>query len=274
MILYMSDLDGTLLTSEQKLSQETVRTINDLIESGLSFSIATARSLDSASKLIAPLRLELPMVLFNGAFVYDPVRKENIVSNFLSKEEADRILDAYEENGISAIVYTVGERGEQKVYYKGIFNKGEEDYIRSRTANGDRRFRQTDDFAAAKREQVIMINAIHSKEVLDPMHGLFGKDKQVSCHYSRDIYSGFYWLELSHANCTKRKGVETVKRLVGAEKLVCFGDQLNDIPMFEIADEAYAVAGAHPRVKALATNVIGSNDDDGVARFLRETYTH
>jgi len=51
---------------------------------------------------------------------------------------------------------------------------------------------------------------------------------------------------------------------------VVFGDGLNDIPMFEIADEAYAVAGALDELKQHATGIIGSNEEDAVANFLKK----
>ena len=47
-----------------------------------------------------------------------------------------------------------------------------------------------------------------------------------------------------------------------------FGDQVNDIGMFRMADEAYAVAGAAPELARHATAIIGSNDEDAVARWL------
>ena len=49
-----------------------------------------------------------------------------------------------------------------------------------------------------------------------------------------------------------------------------FGDGINDLDMFHIADEAYAVENAVPELKAAATAVIVSNDEDGVAKWLRE----
>ena len=54
------------------------------------------------------------------------------------------------------------------------------------------------------------------------------------------------------------------------DKLVCFGDNLNDLSMFEGADECYAVSNAHESVKQIATGIIDSNNNDGVARFLAE----
>ena len=61
-----------------------------------------------------------------------------------------------------------------------------------------------------------------------------------------------------------------LKEYLGCDRVVAFGDQNNDIDMFEVADEAYAVENAVEELKAVATGVIASTDDDGVAHFLRE----
>ena len=61
--------------------------------------------------------------------------------------------------------------------------------------------------------------------------------------------------------------------MLKCEKLIVFGDGKNDIDMFQIADESYAVANAHEELKKHATAVILSNDEDGVARWLEVNYT-
>jgi hydroxymethylpyrimidine pyrophosphatase-like HAD family hydrolase len=58
--------------------------------------------------------------------------------------------------------------------------------------------------------------------------------------------------------------------MLGCTRVVSFGDAINDIPMFEISDECYAVANAVPELKKIATAIIDSNDDDGVAVFLKK----
>jgi len=58
--------------------------------------------------------------------------------------------------------------------------------------------------------------------------------------------------------------------MFNCEKVVVFGDGKNDIDMFEIADEGYAVSNAHETLKEKATGIIGSNDEDGVAKWLEQ----
>jgi len=54
--------------------------------------------------------------------------------------------------------------------------------------------------------------------------------------------------------------------------VVAFGDGRNDIDMFELADESYAVQNADEQLKRYATSVISSNDEDGVAHWLEDNY--
>lgn len=67
---------------------------------------------------------------------------------------------------------------------------------------------------------------------------------------------------------SKANAVLHLARLLGCRHIVCFGDGINDIPMFRIADECYAVANAAPELKEIATDIIPCNNEDGVAKWL------
>lgn len=64
--LYVTDLDGTLLTSQKNVSEYSEKTINALIENGMLFTYATARSLSSASKVVGGIHFQTPIVAYNG----------------------------------------------------------------------------------------------------------------------------------------------------------------------------------------------------------------
>lgn len=63
-----------------------------------------------------------------------------------------------------------------------------------------------------------------------------------------------------------------LKEYLQADELISFGDNLNDLPMFEVSDYCYAVENADILVKQAATGVIKSNMDNGVALFLEEYF--
>lgn len=270
MTLYVSDMDGTLMNSEEELSEATISTINELIDKGMKFSLATARSFNSAARLINSLNLNLPIILHNGVFIFDPVKQVNIRSNFMEPETVYGVMDIFKDMDIIPIVF-VRKNDESKVYYKGIFNDGEAQFINSRLARNDKRFTLVDSFDKYLPDNVITLIAIGSNQVLKPAYLRIKEKYDLTVHYAEDIYSGAYWLEITHKYANKRDSVIWLKELVGADKLVCFGDHLNDIPMFEAADEKIAVSNAHDSLKKLATSVIGSNDDNGVAQYLRKS---
>lgn len=102
------------------------------------------------------------------------------------------------------------------------------------------------------------------RPVYDALRGTY------RCYFARDIYTGEMWLEVMHRDASKANAALKLKAMLGCERLVCFGDALNDLSMFGIADESYAVENAAQALKAVATGVIASNAADGVAHRLRE----
>ena len=83
-----------------------------------------------------------------------------------------------------------------------------------------------------------------------------------------DLYTREQWLEIMPKAASKASAALWLKSSLGCGRLVVFGDGENDVDLFEAADEAYAVANAADVLKAVATGVIGANDEDGVARWL------
>lgn len=270
MNLYISDLDGTLLNSKQVVSETSTKIINKLIDLGLNFTIATARSYEASKNILKPLNLKLPIILNNGAFVYDPVLGKNIVENYLDNETADFILKSYEAKSISPLISAVDSRGNKKIFYKDIFNMGQQIYINSRKENKDKRLTKVDDFLELKDYNIINIFAIEKMGDLDYAYELFANTIDVSCHYTEEIYSkGFFWLETTNPNANKKSAAKFLKEYLKIDKLICFGDNLNDEPLFKVADEKYAVRNAYKQLKDLATGIIDSNNEDGVAKFLQ-----
>lgn len=271
--LYISDLDGTLLGDDQRISDESVRILNGLIGRGVPFSVATARSYESARALLEGLDLRLPAIFMNGVFMTDAKKGETLDSRYLANELGQAIAALYLEMGLNPVVYTTDQEGKSRVYYRGIFNASESAYFEDRLRKERDRFRLVDDYAACLTERVIAVNAIETPERLEAAYAALKERAGCVCHYGPDIYApAYHWLEVSSDLATKRHGALRLKERYGYERFVCFGDNLNDLSMFEAADECYAVANAHEAVKRLATGVIGSNAENGVARFMESRF--
>ena len=69
---------------------------------------------------------------------------------------------------------------------------------------------------------------------------------------------------------SKANAILQLKEMFSCDKVIAFGDGKNDVDVFEIADESYAVSNAHEALKEKATGIIGSNNEDGVAKWLEK----
>ena len=91
----------------------------------------------------------------------------------------------------------------------------------------------------------------------------------LSLDFYQDIYNDGVWcLEAYSSSASKGAAAKLLQTITKAERLVAFGDSLNDLSLFAACDEAYAVENAHPQVKAAATGIIGKHYEDGVTRYL------
>lgn len=261
--LYISDLDGTLLRSDQTLSEYTCGVINRLTESGMLFSYATARSLISAKKVTGGLSAKIPLITYNGAFVFDNVTEEKLVSNYFDKSVLD-LLEELFQNGIYPIVYAFVDGAEKFSFVPELSTRGMNTFLDTRLDDVRRNSVSCAD--DLKKGNIFYITCIDSPEKLEPF---YHKYKDIyHCIYDRDYYSKEQWLEFLPLSASKANAVKQLKELLDCEKVVVFGDGKNDIEMFRVADEAYAMKNAHPDLKKLAAGIIGGNDEDSVAKWL------
>ncbi len=263
--LYVSDLDGTLLRSSEKLSENTARTINDFVSKGMLFSYATARSFITAKKVTKGLDARIPLIIYNGTFIIDNVTEEILLSNYFD-DTVYGLLDRLFGEGIYPIVYAFIDGKEKFSFIPELLTRGEQDFVDSR--KGDIRTNSVETPEELKRGDIFYISCIGEPEKLLPMYEEF-KEK-YHCVYQRDFYTGDQWLEMLPLSASKANAAMQLKRMLGCDRIVAFGDGKNDIDMFEAADEGYAVSNAHEELKRTATGIIRSNDEDGVAEWLSE----
>ena len=115
--LYVSDLDGTLLNSQQQTSTYTNQTIEKLVDQGMLFSYATARSYYSAKPATKGLSAKIPLILYNGAFIIDNQSQEILVSNFFLKEEVNDLAHYFNQKDFYPIVYAfINEQEKLRCY--------------------------------------------------------------------------------------------------------------------------------------------------------------
>lgn len=263
-ILYVSDLDGTLLNENQEVSPYTARVINRMVEAGGLFSYATARSFVTASKATAGVTARLPAAVYNGAFVAEFPTGRLLRTNTFSSEEGREVLEALLCSSISPIVYSLLKGRERFSYVMGNVSPGAAEFLQTR--QGDIRERPVKTLEELAEGEIFYFTCIDEEEKLRPLYETW--QGRCRCIFDRDFYTRRYWLELMPRQATKAHAVLQIKEMLGCEKIIAFGDGKNDIPLFQLADEAYAVENADPALKALAKGILPSHREDGVARWL------
>lgn len=276
--LYVCDLDGTLLGPDARPSEFTRETLNDLVQDGVAITVATARSLVSLRRVTGGLDLRGPAVVYGGAFVVELATGVTLVERVLDPALVDRVLGAFGRLGVAPLVYAVDAvdtdasgalHADTVGWVAGSESPGIAWYLGDR--GQDPRFRPVGHAHELRRDGTFSIVAIAPEDELRPVVDVLRSEfaGEVAVSLQEETYlPGVFWLELAAPGATKGDGIADLRRLTGADRVVCFGDNRNDLSMFAAADESYAVANAGPEVKARATGVIESNAADGVAHWL------
>jgi Cof subfamily protein (haloacid dehalogenase superfamily) len=264
-ILYVTDLDGTLLRSNEQTSDFTNEIINDLVSRGLIFSYATARSYQTAHKVTKGLRAAFPLIVYNGTMVVDNVSGEFLIKNFFGKDITALIEDLIQHD-VFPIVYALIDGVEKFSYIPEKCSASMKQFLDSRKQ--DKRNHPVALESDLSRGEIFYITCIDSCEKLKPFYHKYADIHH--CLFQEDIYTQHQWLEIMPKAASKANAIRQLKELWGCRKVVVFGDGKNDMDMFEMAEEAYAVSNAVDELKQIATKVIDSNNEDAVAKWLRD----
>ncbi len=267
--LYVTDLDGTLMRNDMTISEESVRIINQLIDNGILITYATARSFHSAYTITKNIRFKLPVITRNGTTFADQIAVKEQETSFFSigvLKELKELLPVIYRCGFTS-KYIDGEM--YKMYQGGVKSKEFQGYLDYYHSIGDTRMRMVDDIEKQFEGDISYITLISTREELLPYYEAVKESNRWETVFQKDTYREEYWLEICPKDATKAKAVLKLKDRLECERLVVFGDSINDLPMFEIADEAVSVSNARPEILSAADHIIGSNESDAVAKYIR-----
>ncbi len=266
--LYISDLDGTLLQPSVELSSTTIEILNHLLQQGMLFSVATARSIASVKTILKDVKLSLPIILMNGVCIYDLGKDDYIKVETFPKESSDCLLSIIKEYQLKGFAYTI-KNGTMSTYYEDLNSKALNDFYQERVDRYGKKFIQINDFSSLSGEPIIYFSLMDRKEVLEPMFQKFSKITELNCTFYKDNYSPEYWyLETFSKTASKYHAVEYLRSYLKLDSITCFGDNRNDLPLFEASDYKIAVDNAVAELKEKADLIIGPNYEDGVATWL------
>lgn len=275
--LYVSDLDGTLLGEDSQLSSVTVATLNRIIgELGGLFTVATARTPATVVPLMQQVHARLPFIVIGGSAMWNPVTMSYEHTRGIDDMTVNAVADVFDRRGAHPFIYRRHGKNLLHTHHYGPLSPQEERFIAERQHLplkqfflDDRDFRHSDD-------EALLIFSMNKyavlKSIADDLRTSVPSCSVMVYHDIFDESEGY--LEIFSAGTSKAAAIRDLARQLGAGRVVVFGDNRNDIAMMQAADFSVAVDNAFTEVKAVASEVIGPNTVDSVARWIETELLH
>lgn len=269
--LLVFDLDGTLLNEHEKLAPQTKHALSELDKLGVNWTVATGRMPHGAREALPGIRFKHPQVYKNGVLMWD-LNEDKVISKMpMDRTESLEVCMRLKQHGIRPWLNTIDHEDNIGAVISGIVTARDKRWAEYLAKEGIV-VQQRDDFSDVEDHILNIFAATDNKAVMDMAEEL-ADIIGVAVFAGHDMYApDGYWMDIHHAGGTKGDAVKLIQEQVGAKKVICFGDSDNDLSMFKLADESYAMGQGLDILKDIATATIGKNSEHGVAKFLAERY--
>ncbi|MEW1909864.1 HAD family hydrolase [Kitasatospora sp. NPDC085895] len=259
--LVATDLDGTLLTSAEKVSARTLDALAGAVDAGARHIVVTGRSAAWARPVFDEIGYTGMAVCGQGAQVYDAGAHRLLTSLTLDRQVAARALAAIEElTGPLAVA-------------------ANQDGLDGKVLAGP-------GFRLRIGTELPVVHAARDELLVEPVAKLYVQHPELSDDALAAaavqaagglvgvVMAGPGVVELLPPGLSKATGLAVAAMRLGVKRTetIAFGDMPNDIPMFAWASYGVAMAGAHEELRAVADEVTAGNDEDGVAVVLERVF--
>ena len=275
--LFVSDLDGTLLGDDSLLSSGTVATLNRIIgELGGLFTVATARTPATVVPLMQQVHARLPFIVIGGSAMWNPVTSSFEHTRGIEDTTVNAVADVFDRHQAHPFIYRRHGEGLLHTHHYGPLSPQEERFVAARQHLPLKKFFLGDEGYRCNDDEALLIFSMNKypvlKAIADDLKASVATCSVMLYHDIFDESEGY--LEIFTAGTSKAAAIRELAREVGAGRVVVFGDNRNDIAMMQAADYSVAVGNAFPEVKAVASEVIGPNTADSVARWIETELLH
>ncbi len=256
-VIFMTDLDGTLLTDDKQILPKDMEAIERFRAGGGLFTVATGRGCGMARGIVEKLGIDIPAVVFNGAAVYD-FKKEKFVwqceIGSHARDYITRLSERFPDLGIEVL--------HEQTIYTPFINQAELDHL---ALEGIPPHPCTID--ELPKSGWLKVLLAHEPEKLDEVVE-FIKDSDMQ--QAEWVRSAPVYYECLPVGVDKSMGYKKLIELLGAEErfTVASGDYMNDSAMIQKAALGVAVASAQNEVKAVADLIVCDNNSGAIAEII------
>ena len=254
--LVATDLDGTLLNNDKRVSIHSLEYINKLMKKGLNFTIATSRPSSATSKYAEVLNVDVPCVVSSGSMLYDFNKKEVVYSDNLDKRILPLLLKEYG--------------------FKDIFVHSTKGSLLSESCVRFKQFsNENPNFNPLIIEDCNLEEFDYSQITVLPgdIKGFIVRYNEILKEFDLNIFEcGNGGVAIINKGISKASGIKLLANNlnVDMDKVFVFGDNYNDIEMISEFKNSFAMANGEDEIKKLATYITVDNNYNGVAFGLKK----
>ncbi len=257
----LSDVDGTLVPPDKILTDRSIRAVDKLREAGILFAITSSRPPRGLGMYIEPLQLTTPISGFNGGMIVNPDR--SILKEWTIDDDlVATTIGFLDEHNVAAWVY-----------------RGQEWYVRDPNGPYVHHEAEVCQFGPLPIEDFDSVSDCVAKIVgaSDDVDALTRARRDLQATIGGEVSatnSQAYYLDVTSPQATKGSVVEYLssKFDIPTSEIATIGDAQNDVSMFERSGFSVAMGNAERDVKASASEVTASNQDEGFARAVERFF--
>ena len=257
--LFVTDLDGTLLPGGQNVSAKNIKAVQDMVNAGVKFTIATGRMYSASVNIAKSLGVDVPIITYNGALI-KTVGGEIIYSNYLEADLIVELINFCEDRNWHLQSYS------NDILYYAEHNKFARDYEEVLNIpegievgwNGLKKLTEN-----VPKLLSIAETAEESTERIRILKENFGD--RIDAAKSNATYT-----EITKNGVSKASAIKILadKFNIDISEVMAIGDSYNDLPMLKAAGHSVAMGNATDEVKAACEFITGDCKSDGFAQAV------
>ncbi|MGE2837240.1 HAD family hydrolase [Mycobacterium sp. SMC-4] len=261
--LVATDVDGTLIDDDERVTPRTRAAVQAVIDSGAHFVLATGRPPRWVGPIVDQLGFAPMAVCANGAVVYDPGTDRIVSARTLSTEALGELAEIATRliPGAGLAVERVGRSAHDAATPQFVSSPGYE----HAWLNPDNTEVSVEDLLSAPAVKLLIRKSgANSADMAEVLAGHIGHAGDITYSTNNGL------IEVVPRGISKATGITEVATPLGisAADIITFGDMPNDVPMLAWAGLGVAMGNAHPEALAAADEITVTNAEDGVAQVL------
>lgn len=251
------DIDGTLTNSNKVMSENTINTLNKLIEKNIFIVLCSGRANSYIKQYLKLINKSKYSISNNGALIYDNDLNKIIISHTLYSKDLEYLWNYSNDTKSGFIINTINNK------YSNNFVKNKKDKI------------IVDKLSDAKEDKVQLVISNDDINIMKELEIYINNKTNLkvinkSFDYLNEIKDGYYFFDVVNKNVSKGNAINDLLKVLNINKKnsLCFGDSINDIDMFKSVGISVAMANAIEDLKNIADYIADTNDEDGISKFF------